>query len=111
MNVEKIAEQCHEINRAWCMVNGDFSQPSWAAAPDWQKESAIKGVEFHLSGDKTPEQSHESWMEEKVRTGWVYGEVKDPELKTHPCLVPYDELPQDQKVKDALFTAIVDSYK
>ena len=111
MNKEAIARQCHEINRAWCELNGDYSQPEWEDAPGWQKESAIKGVEFHLSGEKTPEDSHISWMQEKIANGWIYGEVKDPEAKTHPYLVEYNKLPRDQKVKDALFTAIVDSYK
>jgi hypothetical protein len=54
-----------------------------------------------------PEQSHESWWAEKQRTGWTYGPVKDAEKKTHPCCVPYAELPREQQRKDALFFAIV----
>jgi uncharacterized protein YodC (DUF2158 family) len=50
-------------------------------------------------------------MKEKIAEGWVYGETKDSEKKTHPCLVSYDELPEFQKKKDALFCAIVDSLK
>lgn len=46
-------------------------------------------------------------MAEKIKDGWVYGDVKDPELKTHPCLVPYNELPVEQKTKDTLFINIV----
>lgn len=46
-------------------------------------------------------------MEEKVNDGWVYGEVKDADKKTHPCIVPYNELPEFQKKKDHLFIAIV----
>ncbi len=45
MNVDKIAEVGHETNRAYCETIGDFSQPSWGNAPDWQKDSAIGGVE------------------------------------------------------------------
>jgi hypothetical protein len=37
----------------------------------------------------------------------VYGEVKDAVAKTHPCMVPYDDLPEFQRKKDALFLAIV----
>jgi hypothetical protein len=33
--------------------------------------------------------------------------VKDAELKTHPCLVPFEELPKFQQQKDRLFRAIV----
>lgn len=108
---ELIAKMCHNVNKAYCEATGDLSQPSWEDAPDWQKESALAGVLFHLDKEVTPEQSHISWMKEKSDNGWVYGEVKDPESKTHPCMVDYEDLPQEQRVKDHLFKAIVDSFK
>jgi hypothetical protein len=37
----------------------------------------------------------------------VYGEVKDAEKKTHPCIVPYKDLPPEQQAKDHLFKAVV----
>lgn len=87
---------------------GDTSQPRWEDAPDWQKESAIAGVIGILEGRITnPEQSHESWMAQKVADGWTFGEVKDPTAKTHPCMVPYSELPPSQQAKDGVFHAIV----
>jgi hypothetical protein len=48
-------------------------------------------------------------MKEKLDAGWVYGEVKDAEKKTHPCLVPFSELPPFQQQKDSLFCGIVDA--
>lgn len=69
----------------------------------------MNGVEFHIKNKTTPEDSHKNWMEHKLKDGWKYGEVKDEVLKTHPCLVPYNELPENQKVKDYLFKAVVDS--
>ena len=56
-----------------------------------------------------PSDSHESWLKEKKEDGWKYGKVKDVEKKEHPCFVPYEELPSDQKVKDYVFIAIVDA--
>ena len=88
------------------MSLGDFSQPSWKDAPDWQKESAIKGVTGALTG-ATPEQSHEGWLKEKEATGWKYGDVKDSAAKTHPCMVAYDELPPEQQTKDHLYLSTV----
>lgn len=111
MNAREIAELCHEVNRAYCLGIGDSSQPTWADAPDWQKESAINGVMFHLENETTPKQSHENWMKEKEADGWIYGEVKDPEKKEHPCMVPYYELPLEQRTKDYLFKAVVDTMK
>lgn len=104
----QIARICHEANRAYCAATGDDSQPAWAEAPSWQVLSAVKGVEGILRGEiLTPRQAHSSWCAEKFRTGWTYGAVKDPEAKTHPCLVMYEELPEEQQRKDALFFAIV----
>ena len=112
MKVQAIARVAHEINRAYCASLGDTSQPAWEDAPDWQQKSAIAGVEMHLANpDATPEQSHESWLAQKIADGWVYGEVKDAEKKQHPCCVPYDELPTEQKAKDHLFRAVVHMLK
>lgn len=106
--VEAIASVCHEINRAYCAAYGDVSQPSWDEAPAWQKDSAMNGVQMHLNNpDATPEDSHASWYAQKEAEGWVYGEVKDPEAKTHHCMVPYLELPVEQRAKDYLFRATV----
>lgn len=100
------ARAAHEVNRAYCIALDDASQPTWDDAPEWQKTSALKGVAGALSGN-TPEQSHEGWLEEKRATGWSYGETKDPEKKQHPCFVPYSDLPEAQKKKDALFLLTV----
>jgi hypothetical protein len=106
-----IARECHEANRAYCKLIGDDSQVPWEEAEQWQKDSAIKGVRYHLTTDNTtPADSHESWMKQKVEEGWVYGEVKDPIAKTHYCMVPYAELPEEQKRKDYIFWAIVQAH-
>ena len=103
-----IARVAHEINRAYCASLGDTSQPAWEDAPEWQKASALVGVSMHLANpDATPEQSHESWLAQKVAEGWKYGPVKDAEKKEHPCFRPYAELPAEQKAKDYLFRGVV----
>lgn len=108
MNIEAIARICHEANRAYCAALGDHSQPAWESAPDWQRQSAMTGVRFTMDNpDAPPSASHDSWLAEKERDGWKFGEVKDPEAKTHPCFVPYDALPVEQKAKDYIFQAIV----
>lgn len=108
MNIESIAVVCHEANRALCACLGDNSQKPWADAPDWQRESAINGVRFTQANPEAgPEASHVSWMNEKVAAGWTHGPVKDEVAKTHPCLVPFEELPKEQQAKDKLFQAVV----
>jgi hypothetical protein len=104
--VSRCAEAAHEMNRILCESQGDMSQPRWADAPEWQRTSAINGVRGAIAGN-TPEQSHASWMAEKVATGWVYGPRKDAAAKQHPCMVAYAELPPSQRAKDALYIATV----
>lgn len=104
----EIARVCHEVNRAYCAAIGDASQPAWDDAPDWQRDSALAGVNHTIDNpDAKPEDSHNSWLAQKRADGWAYGEVKDADKKEHPCFVPYDELPAEQKTKDFLFQAVV----
>lgn len=105
--IEEIARVCHEANRTWCAINGDDSQPPWSLAPPWQKSSAIDGV-HRVANDPElgPEASHHHWLQYKLREGWTYGPVKDPEAKRHPCMLPWSELPAEQRAKDRLFVAI-----
>ncbi|ORJ92621.1 hypothetical protein A6F55_23780 [Prescottella equi] len=102
-----IARVCHEANRAIQIILSDPAvSPGWDDAPEWQRESAIEGVEKALAG-ATSEQLHESWRRHKLADGWTYGETKDAVAKTHPCLVAYGQLPEMQRRKDAVFGAIV----
>lgn len=89
MEVEKIAKVAHEINRAYCQSVGDYSQPSWDDAPEWQKKSAMNGVEFHIQNpNATPENSHENWLKDKQIDGWKYGPVKKPRNKRASMFCP-----------------------
>lgn len=111
MDVRKIhliAAACHMANRAVCLAQGDGSQVPWEDAPAWQRESAIEGVRQVLKGS-TPKDLHVSWCAAKERDGWKYGATKDPEAKTHPCLVPYEQLSEGQRLKDDVFLSVVTS--
>jgi hypothetical protein len=108
MTPTQIAEVAHEINRAYCTALGDTSQKPWADAPDWQKTSALNGVNFHLANpDAGPDHIHSEWLKEKEASGWKYGPVKDEAKKEHPCFVPYEQLPVEQKAKDFIFRGVV----
>ena len=110
MNVQDIAKVVHTINKAYCESLKDFSQVDWEKAPENIKQSAIDGVNFIISNpDVGPDASHSNWLKFKEADGWKYGPVKDMDKKEHPCFVPYDDLPQEQKSKDYLFKATVKS--
>lgn len=102
----KVAGVAHEVNRAFSAAHGDYSHLPWDQSPEWQRKSAVLGVRMVLAG-KSARQLHESWSQQKIADGWVYGEVKDADAKTHPCLVAYDKLPSLQRAKDYLFNYAV----
>lgn len=109
---EAIAKAAHDINRAYCQAMGDDSQQPWDEAPNWQRESAIAGVQFHLNHpDAGPEASHNNWLKGKAIDGWRFGPVKDADKKEHPCMVPFNELPQYQQAKDYIFRQVVHSVR
>lgn len=108
MHIDEIARVCHEVNRAICEAAGDHSQEPWDQAEQWQRDSAIKGVQFAVQNPNAPASAqHDAWMADKLADGWRHGEVKDAQAKTHPCIVPYDALPFEQRVKDHTFRAVV----
>lgn len=104
----RCARAAHDVNRTYCQQLGDNSQLPWCEAPDWQQRSAIAGAKAILENpNRTPQESHEGWLAQKQAEGWTWGPVKDAELKQHPCMLPYDELPPAQRAKDAIFIAVV----
>lgn len=108
--IVEAAIAAHQANKAYCESIGDTSQVDFGDAPDWQRESALNGVCFAIANKfPAPAVMHENWMKEKVAAGWVYGEVKDPNAvpPTHPCIVPYDQLPAEQRAKDDIFRGTI----
>ena len=54
----------------------------------------------------SPEELHGSWMQAYFGMGWVYGDTYDKEKRIHPDLVPYAQLGQLERDKDAVFVAL-----
>ena len=109
MTPVQIARVVHEANRALQIEQADPTipvSPSWDDVDPETRKSAEVGVLGVINGN-TPEESHEGWMRFKLDNGWTLGPVKDEATKQHPLLVPYDELPASQRIKDALFVNIV----
>lgn len=50
--------------------------------------------------EKMAENVHDVWAKARISQGWTYGEQRDDKEKKHPCLVPYDELPNEEKEYD-----------
>lgn len=106
--IEAAAEAAHAVNRAYCAALGDASHFPWLQTPEKIKESARAGVRLIIENPTTgPEQQHQAWFEHKRAEGWTWGPSKDPDTKTHPCLVPYGQLPPWERAKDQIFGHVV----
>ena len=110
MTTSQLARICHEANRAYRLSLAEDPGPHWENAPREMLESSIAGVNYRLDNPTaTAEDQHNSWLEGKRAAGWTFGAVKSETLRTHPQLLPYDQLPDEQRTKDRLFQAIVDA--
>ena len=44
--------------------------------------------------------THEVWAEGRIKDGWSYGETRDDDRRLHPCLIPYEELSEEEREYD-----------
>ncbi len=56
--------------------------------------------ELEALTEKLAENTHDVWAAARIADGWTYGEKRDDAAKKHPCLVPYDQLPESEKEYD-----------
>lgn len=54
----------------------------------------------------SPEELHDDWVKAYEKMGWTYAPHRNPVLKTHPDMVPFDQLEQREQDKDAVFVAL-----
>lgn len=50
--------------------------------------------------ERMAENTHDLWAQSRIKEGWTYGPTRNDELKQHPCLVPYSELPDSERQYD-----------
>jgi hypothetical protein len=46
--------------------------------------------------------THETWASQRISEGWKYGTVRNDAKKEHPCLIPYEDLPESEKEYDRI---------
>ena len=52
--------------------------------------------------EKMAENAHDVWAKQRMGEGWTFGEKRDDNQKKHPCLIPYNELPESEKEYDRI---------
>lgn len=50
--------------------------------------------------ERLAQHNHDVWARQRLADGWRAGPVRNDDRKEHPCLVPYDELPESEKAYD-----------
>lgn len=126
-NIEKLAKQIFDDYNKTQLErnpNKELEYPSWDTLSDTLKYSNVRQAQSIVEklakigcyvGEKGIEETyslteedieylaiveHDIWMDERMSTGWIYGEVKDVEKKTTPYLVPYEDLSEEIKELD-----------
>lgn len=108
---EAVAAMAYDANRRFSALNGEFTLPAWADAKESTRAAMTGAVDWVVANpDATPADQHARWMQSRIDDGWKYGPVVDLENKIHPNLVPFEELPENQRVKDVLFRAVVANF-
>lgn len=109
MNYVQVARIAHDaIYTLNHFVEERTEYPRWFDRTPEDRQmyvDAAKRVAFHP--DVTQKTMHDLWMASKLAEGWVYGPERDYVKKTHPSLVPNEELSELEKAKDQLFINVV----
>jgi hypothetical protein len=89
-------------------VNAPVIPEPWPFRDDKFKAQFLDVIEMMCSDDRksSPEDLHDDWVRAYEEMGWTYGKVRDPAAKTHPDMVPFDELDPRERDKDAVFVAL-----
>ncbi len=81
----------------------------WKRRDEKFKKQFVNIINKYLLKEKlpTPEEAHQSWMDSYFKMGWKYGKKRNIIKRTHPDLLPFNELPKDERDKDAIFLVFV----
>lgn len=89
-------------------ANAPIIPESWSDRDEAFRSQFLKVITQQCGPDRknSPEELHHDWVMAYTAMGWVFGEVRDPVAKTHPDMVPYDDLGQLEQDKDSVFVAL-----
>ena len=74
-------------------------KPTYIPKPA-QTDDIVLSEELNGLVEAMAKNVHDVWAESRISQGWTYGSERNDALKHHPCLVPYEELPEVEKAYD-----------
>jgi hypothetical protein len=103
-----IAAACHSAARAYAISAGKFDTNPWEVAQFPIRTDTLEAVDLVLAGGGA-EDLHNRWLERMKEKGWtvldaaVEERTPNYDKKQHPSMVPFDELPHEERVKTVMF--------
>ena len=83
----------------------------WEDLSEEFKELSYNAVrEVYSTPQRSPEELHNLWMGPKLKDGWKLGD-HNIELKMHPCLVPFSDLPPSEICKDLIWHHVTEAFR
>ena len=74
-------------------------KPTYIPKPA-QTDDIVLSEELNSLVEAMAKNVHDVWAESRISQGWTYGPERNDALKHHPCLVPYEDLPEVEKAYD-----------
>jgi len=108
--IDSVSRVVHNVLEAYSQAATPLNTPphSWEESTEEYRESVRRATTLMAENlATTPKGMHDVWLLEKLKHGWVYGDVEDTEAKRHPLCLPYDELGSDHRIRGELFYAVV----
>jgi len=103
-----IAKIVWEADKGFVEMASLIEVPHWEEAEDWQRDKVCSDVAYLLEYENAPESAlHDIWVDAMREHGWKHGEKIDKEQHTHPHLLPYNELPIEEKIRNNLMWTLV----
>lgn len=89
-------------------VNAPVVPEMWADREEAFRAQFLEAIARQCGPERSvsPEDLHDDWVRAYEKMGWRYGPVRDRAVKTHPDMVPFDQLEQREQDKDAVFIAL-----
>ena len=106
------AKAAHDANFHYNKFRGiDRDGKLWEDCSDEEKHRLLNAAGRIFDNPKlTPEELHKLWCEDMLSRGWKYGDAYSFADKTHPCIASYNEIPDEDKLKDTMYLSIIRAF-
>lgn len=106
MTTIRIAQLLHKLMVYQALYVEDRPMRLWEDLDPKDQAMYMDAVAWIQMESVTPDMIHDFWIKRMEAQGWIYGVIKDPVHKTHPCMCPYEQLTEYEKAKDVQFLAL-----